>query len=99
MNYIRIKRDLIDRILGNQRYCYFDTPDHAADELFVNAGLKIEFGKEFAKDGVPLRVVFCSLPKKDAPAFESCLRRLDFRLVGMYGNPYRTLCDECFRAA
>lgn len=62
-------------------YLFFDTTPYLADQIFIRHEIRVRFGKEFAKEGSPYRGILCSVRKKDAPVFESCMEELKKAMI------------------
>ena len=67
-------------------YLFFDTTPYLADQIFIRHEIRVRFGKEFAKEGSPYRGILCSVRKKDAPVFESCMEELKRNML-ICGHP------------
>ena len=67
-------------------FCYLDAFPYKADQIFINAKLKVDFQKTLKKGGYV--VVFVKIKKSEVPIFEECMDKLDNALVIQYGKEY-----------
>lgn len=74
-NYIRLK----NRIPFRSTFCFIDTIDYIADEIFFNHELhnKVKLSpKELHKKGSDFVIIRCTIFTKDTPIFEECMEHL-----------------------
>lgn len=74
-NYIRLK----NRIPFKSTFCFIDTVDYIADEIFFNHEFhkKVKLSpNELHKRGSDFVIVKCTIPTKDIPTFEMCMEHL-----------------------
>ena len=72
----------IDTIMpGSRSYCYLDTPEHRADQLFIRSEIPVDFeNHEFHHPDFEYVLVFYSFKKKYEPAFLQCMADLEHAL-------------------
>ena len=79
---------------GWLRFVYADRADNRADRIFIRAKLPVKFERDFAKDSVPYRMVFCRVRKRDESKFRECMADLERALILEGDEGYRAFCDE-----
>lgn len=67
-------------------FCYLDASPYKADQIFINAKLRVDFQETLKKGGFV--VVFVKIKKSGVPIFEECMGKLDNALVIQYGKEY-----------
>lgn len=75
-------------------YAYMDTADiYRADDLFRKYRIRIRFKREWQSPEGRYRMVFCSVPKNQAPLFEKTMEELPKRMMILGYDDY----EECWR--
>lgn len=75
-------------------YAYVDSTENLADQLFILHKVQVSFGKEFIKDGLRYKVIFCKVRKKDETLFLTALAELDNKLLLLGYTDYDEFCEE-----
>lgn len=78
-------------------FCYLDTKDYMADQLFENAGLKVRFGKEYASPETDYVFVFCKCLKRDRTKFLETIRKLPPKALLLGHKDYLDVCRRVIR--
>ena len=74
-------------------YAYMDTADiYRADQLFRKYQIRVRFKEEWHSPEGRYRIVFCSVPKKQAALFEKAMEELPKRMVILGYDDY----EECW---
>lgn len=71
--------------LFNAYFAFLDTEDYLADGLFIKHQLRVYFGDEFAKPGIPYRIIFCHVRKWDVEHFRTAMSELPNKML-LCGN-------------
>ena len=91
---------LEDRIPFRKLYAYMDTADiYRADELFRKYRIKIRFKKEWQSPEGRYRMVFCSVPKKQAALFEWAMEELPKRMMILGYDDYEEVWHRTIEPA
>lgn len=81
-------------------YAYMDTADiYRADELFRKYRIKIRFKKEWQSPEGRYRMVFCSVPKKQAVLFERAMEELPKRMMILGYDDYEKVWCRTIKPA
>lgn len=81
-------------------YAYMDTADiYRADDLFRKYRIRIRFKREWQSPEGRYRIVFCSVPKKQAPLFEQAMVELPKRMIILGYNDYEEYWRETIKSA
>ena len=81
-------------------YAYMDTADiYRADDLFRKYRIRIRFKREWQSPEGRYRIVFCSVPKKQAPLFEQAMVELPKRMIILGYNDYKEYWRETIKSA
>ncbi len=91
---------LEDRIPFRKLYAYMDTADiYRADELFRKYRIRIRFKKEWQSPEGRYRMVFCSVPKKQASLFEQAMEELPKRMMILGYDDYEEVWRRTIKPA
>lgn len=81
-------------------YAYMDTADiYRADELFRKYRIRIRFKKEWQSPEGRYRMVFCSVPKKQAALFERAMEELPKRMMILGYDDYEEVWRNTIKPA
>ncbi len=88
-NFVKLARTVGDRLSGRAEYCFLDERNHAAEQLFEAASLRVVLrSREFLMPDAPYSAVFASVKNADKDRFESCMAELDRKLLSLHGPAY-----------
>ncbi|MCD8189197.1 MAG: hypothetical protein LUD78_03085 [Clostridiales bacterium] len=73
-------------------YAFIDTGEYLADQLFIKHEVKVNFGKEFCKEGANYRVIFCRVKKQDENEFLAALAELNRKMLLLGHIDYPAFC-------
>ena len=75
-------------------YAYIDHEDYLADALFIQEQIPVRFPQEMVKAGVPYRVIFGRVRKKDCERFEKTLEKLPDKMLLCGHTDYADFCND-----
>ena len=76
--------ELDDWVPFRKLFAYMDAPDHyCADELLRKYKLKIKFKNEWSSADDHYRMIFCSVPKKQAHLFIKSMSEMPKRMQSL----------------
>ncbi len=78
--------------LRNDYYCFVDTGEYLADGLFVRNRVRVDFKREFAREGDPYRLIYCRTRKKDRERFLDALEQLKDKMLLCGHADYGEFC-------
>ncbi len=78
--------------LRNDYYCFVDTGEYLADGLFVRNRVRVDFKREFAKEGDTYRLIYCRARKKDRERFLDALEQLKNKMLLCGHTDYGEFC-------
>ncbi len=73
-------------------YMYIDHYSYLADNLFIQRKIRVWYKREYAKDGIPYRLVFCRVLRGDSERFEEALEKLKDKMLLMGHLDYEGTC-------
>ena len=82
---------------GWLRFVYADSTGNRADRIFIRAKLPVKFEKDFQKDGMPYKMVFCRVRKHDKGRFRECMADLERALLLEGDDGYQAFCEGMVR--
>lgn len=81
-------------------YAYMDTSDvYRADELFRKYRIRIRFKKEWQSPEGRYRMVFCSVPKKQAALFEQAMDEFPKKMMILGCDDYEEVWRKTIKPA
>ena len=90
MNYIKCG----DKHFTKYTYVYIDTPEHLADDIFINHRLRVWFKGDYSSEKNSYLIVHCEVKKRNAQEFEDCLRELENKAVLLGYRDYKLVAAE-----
>ena len=74
--------ELDDWIPFRKMFAYMDAADHyRADEILYKHKLKVKFKNEWCAPNSRYRIIFCSVPKKQAQLFKEAMAEMPGRMA------------------
>lgn len=73
-------------------YAYLDTEEYLADGLFVQARVRVHFGKEFVHPDSEYHLIFCKVRRKDNETFLAALQKLPAKMQLFGHKDYGKAC-------
>ena len=80
-----------------KHFCFADTKDHIAAELFKEHGIKVLFHKQYAKEESDYVFVFVKVLKKDLEKFYEVLEEIKTKMETQGKTEYREVCESFFK--
>ena len=81
-------------------YAYMDTADiYRADDLFRKYRVKVKFKREWESPEGKYRVVFCSVPKRQAHLFEQAMDELPKKMMILGYDDYEEVWLKTIKPA
>ena len=91
---------LNDWIPFRKLYAYMDTADiYRADDLVRRYRIRVKFKREWESPEGKYRVVFCSVPKKQAALFEQAMEELPKRMMILGYDDYEEVWHRTIKPA
>ena len=91
---------LNDWIPFRKLYAYMDTADiYRADDLFRKYRIRVKFKREWESPEGKYRVVFCSVPKRQAHLFEQAMDELPKKMMTLGYDDYEEVWLKTIRPA
>lgn len=92
----------LDRFsLSYDYFAFLDAEPYAADQLFIQHQVTVQFVREYGKPGCPYRIILCKVRKRDTGRFHAAMDELPdkLRLLGYadYLEVCRTLWENVER--
>lgn len=78
--------------LFNTHFAFLDTEDYLADGLFIKHQVRVYFGDEFVKPGIPYRIIFCHVRKWDEERFRTAMGELPNKMLLCGNVDYLGVC-------
>lgn len=75
---------------------YVDATEYLADRIFTKQEIKVDFGKEYAKEGCKYLCIFCKVRKKDEDKFLEALEKLKSTMLLCGYEDYIEFCTGIF---
>ena len=76
----------------NVYFAFLDTEDYLADGLFIKHEVRVYFGDEFVKPGIPYRIIFCHVRKWDEERFHAAMGELPNKMLLCGNVDYLEVC-------
>ena len=76
------------------KYIFFDTAEHLADQVFVQHMLRIRFKGDYQKEGEKYRLILCKVPKKGRTEFAECMKDLVRKMLLLGNTDYCEFCEQ-----
>ena len=91
---------LNDWIPFRKLYAYMDTADiYRADELLRKYRVKVRFKREWQSPEGRYRMIFCSIPKRQASLFEEAMEELPKRMMILGYDDYEEVWHRTIKPA
>lgn len=74
-------------------FCYFDTADYLADELFNKNGVSPKFHEEYTLEGSEYVAIICRVKRSDAHKFINCMKELEKKMILLGHTDYDSFCS------
>ena len=81
------------RSLYKIKYVFVDTKEHFYIRHSKRYGIRLRSIREFKKDGTDVRLIFCSVLKKDNPAFHRMLKDIRNSALTSGYTDYNAFCS------
>ncbi len=94
MDHIACYQVLNKFSLLNTHFIFLDTGDYLADGLFIKHQVRVYFGDEFEKPGLPYRIIFCHVRKRDKERFRAAMSELPGKMLLCGNADYLDVCNE-----
>ena len=92
--------ELDDWMLFRKLFAYMDTTDiYRADDLFRKYRIRIKFKREWESPEGKYRIVFCSVPKRQAHLFEQAMDELPKKMMILGYDDYEEVWLKTIRPA
>ncbi len=92
--------ELDDWVPFRKLFAYMDTADiYRADDLFRKHCVKVRFKREWQSPEGRYRMVFCSVPKKQAALFERAMEELPKRMMILGYDDYEGVWHQTLKPA
>ena len=82
-------------------FAFLDVETYAADQLFIQHQVTVQFIREYGKPDCPYRIILCKVRRRDAERFHAAMEELPdkLRLLGYadYLEVCRTLWENVER--
>ena len=75
-------------------YMFVDTPEHLADQVFIQHKLPVRFKGDYQKNGQKYQFILCKVPKKRRDDFIDCMKALTRKMYLLGHTDYRKFCDQ-----
>ena len=75
-------------------YAFIDSLDYLADQLFIKQKVKVDFGKEYGREGSDYLVIFCKVRKTKEKEFIEALEELENKMLLMGHKDYLSFCAD-----
>lgn len=83
---------LDDKSLHKIKYVFVDTKEHFYIRHSQRYGIRLRGIREFVKEGTDVRLIFCSVLKKDNPLFHRMLKDIRNSALLCGYNDYDAFC-------
>ena len=91
---------LNDWIPFRKLYAYMDTADiYRADDLFRKYRIRVKFKREWESPEGKYRIVFCSVPKRQAHLFEQAMDELPKKMMILGYDDYEEVWIKTIQPA
>ena len=80
--------------LFNTHFVFLDTGDYLADGLFIKHQVRVHFGDELEKPGIPYRIIFCHVRKWDEERFRTAMSELPDKMLLCGKSDYLGVCKD-----
>lgn len=91
-NYIPLK----NFSLKYKYFCYFDTRDYAADNLFAKNNVSVKYEKEACRPDSDFIIVFCKVKKYEVGSFLNSLFELNNKMLLLGHSEYQNFCKNIY---
>lgn len=90
VNFIRVR----SRNPFRQNYMYLDVGEYLADRIFIRHDLPVKFfDQEFGRKDSDVRLIHCSIRRKNNEEFEKCMEELCDAAALMGYTDYAAACE------
>lgn len=85
----------IEKISLRYKYfCFIDTKEYLADELFITQKIRVWFQNEAHKPNTDYVFVFCKVKKSDVYKFLEVMEKLSKKMILLGHSDYQTFCQK-----
>lgn len=76
------------------KFCYFDLPEHLADSLFKQKGVKVKITDELGHTNIKYHAILCKVPKSQYQQFDDCMKQLAIKMLIFGNTDYEDFCMD-----
>ena len=73
-------------------FAFLDVGTYAADQLFIQHQVTVQFMREYEKPGCPYHVILCKVRKRDTDRFRAAIAELPDKLRLLGHTDYLEVC-------
>lgn len=78
--------------LFHDYFAFLDVEPYAADQLFIQHQVTVQFMREYEKPGCPYHVILCKVRKRDTDRFRAAIAELPDKLRLLGHTDYLEVC-------
>ncbi len=93
MNYLTLEKFS----LRYDYYCFFDTEEYLADNLFMRNKVRMRFLREYKSNEKQYLAIFCKVRKKDREKFLASMEELKNKMLLFGYTDYQCFCEELIK--
>lgn len=93
-NYLKVNR----ASLLYKYFCFVDTDDFLADDLFISQKVRVHFLGDYRKEDSKYCFIICKVRKRDVDRFLQVLERLEAKMLLAGHHDYPEFCEKEFRS-